>query len=262
MDRLTKRSAWLSTAAHAVLVALAIIGTSPPPPPAQPPPPPPTEANPEATTTPDLTPPETTIVAPERALSDHQLELGAPPPRPLPALDQQAREQLMQGDDWLEAIQPRAASTDTGTPSHGDNEGEGTMSELPAISNAAITDLLMAETASSAGHQQAEIDRDIERMQVASQFISMRLQDRYASAWRGRFRRSMRETRPLAWLTLDQRGRIERVQIIAGRGTGVDELDHLIESWFHDEWRRGNGVAPPPFPRDLVAAYAFVLRLE
>ena len=54
----------------------------------------------------------------------------------------------------------------------------------------------------------------------------------------------MTNTRPAVWLRLDQRGTIREVRIVAGLGTGVDELDDLIEAYFSNAYYNGKGTSP------------------
>ncbi len=227
-DRITNRAVMAATALHAALVTVALWNVasdeSAPPPPAE-------------TVTVDPPPAVGELVlAPEAA------DAGAPIV-PLPAL---AAADLPP----LPLIRPGRTDAAPGPTSAADDGLAQALADLPLAS--AVDDALAHELRGRRAGP--EVDAEEELRRDAGNFLEGRLRATYRARWRKRFDREV----TASTLIIDVRVNADRVITaaeIAAPGSGVDDLDRLIERWLVQD-----AVGLPPIPANRLAIFQVRLR--
>ncbi|HYE04085.1 MAG TPA: hypothetical protein VEL07_01080 [Planctomycetota bacterium] len=228
-DRITTRAALAATALHAALVGVALWHTASDP--AMDPPPP---AEPVAVDPPPA--------AGELVLAPEAADAGAPVV-PLPALGSADLPPL----PLIRPGRTDAAPGATSAPGEGVARA---LADLPLA--AAVDDALAQELRGRRAGPAVEGEEEL-RLD-AGNHLEFLLKAKYRSTWRKRFDRDVTASSLIIDVRVDA-NRVITAAEIAAPGTGVDELDRLIERWLVED-----GVGLPPIPTDRLAIFQVRLR--
>ena len=217
MDRVTRRSGYVSLVLHGVLVAASLFALGPPPPPA----PPPARAPAAAAQSDAAQPKPSPTLAPLNIAAEDAV-LSPPAPR-LP--------QLGAGSAALPPLPiVRATATDrqgTGR-SRGRTGSDPAPVDLPTAAGESPTLRALRGT-----HSNPSLKHEQDMQATAQAHLQKRLVDTYHARWRPYATQISNRTLVIE-LVVDRRGRVQRGRLFQSP-TGSPDLDRAIESWLMEK---------------------------
>jgi hypothetical protein len=247
-DRIDLGAGIASTVCHLALLAAAWLASWQPVP-EQPAPP---EAQRELIPAPELLPRETRaapMVLPPEAAMTKAVPAEAPDETELPPLDAAALDFEPQAQRFSE-LPPAELGT-------GEDEEAGQHVDLPSAST--LEELRSAHRQGQ--DQAAAVERAERQVGEARHVFAGWLRTRWRDHWAARYDARLRNRDLRLLVTVDARHQVRSVEFLDGHGTGLPELDTLIQLHIAEQARQGNPWGLPPLPNRDEATYLFPVRL-